>query len=114
MTDPTWLYLGIGERDYGFWWQPPYEEDGQCMETLSYFDFCLFTRYAPCHSKVLETTNENDDIRIETLVTPDGHYTVFVESKEAKFDKKVEIKFSKNIGKTFQTLPFLPSKRKSR
>lgn len=102
MTDPTWLYLGIGERDYGFWWQPPYEEDGQCMETLSYFDFCLFTRYAPCHSKVLETTNENEDIRIETLVTPDGHYTVFVESKEAKFDKKVEIKFSKNIGKTFQ------------
>ena len=102
MTDPTWLYLGIGEKDYGFWWQPPYEEDGQCTETLTYFDFCFFTRYAPCHSKVFETTNNNDDIRIETLITPDGHYTVFVESKEKKFDKNIEIKFSKNIGKTFR------------
>jgi len=97
MTDPTWLYLGKGGD---FWFNPPYEEE-KWMETRQFYEFSLFTRYIPRHSNVLETYSPNEDVRIETIVSPDGDYTVFVESKASKFPKSVEVKFSDKIGKTF-------------
>lgn len=108
MTDPTWFYLGKGE---GFWLEPPYEEE-KWMENRQFYEFSLFTRYLPRHSKVLETYSPDEDIRIETVVTPDGNYTVFVESKASKFPKSVEVKFSTEIGKTFYKHTYNPEVNK--
>ena len=105
MTDPTWLYLGKGGD---FWFNPPYEEE-KWMETRQFYEFSLFTRYIPCHSKVLETYSPDEDVRIETIVTPDGNYTVFVESKASNYEKTVEVKFSKEIGKTFYKHTYNPN-----
>ncbi len=104
MTDPTWLPLGCsrkGPESRGFWWLPAYQDGDEWTENFSYFDFCLFTHYMPRHSKVFETYSPDEDTRIETVMTPDGNYTVFVESNTSKFQKTVEVKFSDKIGKTF-------------
>ena len=98
LTDPTWLYLKGNERSS--WFLPPYEE--AWTEAYPYHEFSLFTHYLPAHSKVLETYSPDEDVRIETIVTPDGNYTVFVESKESKFEKTIEVKFSEVIGKAFR------------
>lgn len=104
MTDPTWLSLGCkrnAAESRGFWWLPAYQDGDAWTENPSFYDFCLFTRYMPRHSKVLETYSPDEDTRIETIMTPDGNYTVFVESNVSKFNKTIEVKFSKAIGKTF-------------
>ena len=104
MTDPTWLPLGCnrkGPESRGFWWLPAYQDGDEWTENFSYFDFCLFTHYMPRHSKVFETYSPDEDTRIETVITPDGNYTVFVESNTSKFQKTVDVKFSDKIGKTF-------------
>ena len=97
MTDPTWLYLGKGGN---FWFNPPYEEE-LWAENRQFYELSLFTRYIPRHSSVLETYSPDEDIRVETIVSPDGNYTVFVENKASKYPKTVEVNFSKAIGKTF-------------
>ncbi len=98
LTDPTWLYLKGNERSN--WFLPPYEE--KWTETYPCHEFSLFTHYLPRHSKVLETYSPDEDTRIETIVTPDGNYTVFVESNSSKFEKTIEVNFSKVIDKTFR------------
>ncbi len=98
LTDPTWLYLKGNERSN--WFLPPYEE--KWTETYPCHEFSLFTHYLPAHSCVLETLSPDKDVRIETIVTPDGNYTVFVESKGSKFAKNIEVNFGKHIGKTFR------------
>lgn len=98
LTDPTWLYLKGGERSN--WFLPLYEENW--TETYPCHEFSLFTHYLPRHSKVLETYSPDEDTRIETIVTPDGNYTVFVESNSSKFEKTIDVRFGKAIGKTFR------------
>ncbi len=101
LTDPTWFYLGRGDAPRFFFWKSPYEENAW-TECYPFYELSLFNRYLPCHSNVIETKIYNDDIRIEVIETPDGEYTVFVESKKSKFPKNIEVNFSKAIGKKFQ------------
>lgn len=105
LTDPSLLYLN-GDSP---WWSAPYEEATAGTENRSYHDFCLFTHYLPRHSKVFNTTiGDYDDIRIEAIETAKGEYSIFVESREAKFPKDIKINFGKNIGKTFRKHVYNP------
>ncbi len=98
LTDPSWIYIN-GDSN---WWRAPYHEDATATDNKSYHDFALFTHYLPRHSKVLETTNLNDDIRVEVIETLNGEYTVFVESKEGNFPKDIRINLVKTLNKTFR------------
>ena len=102
LTDPTWFYLGGGETMRTFLWKSPFEEEIPWTECYPFYEFCLFTRYLPRHSKVIETTVYDDDTRVEVVESPSGDYTVFVESNVSKFEKTIEVNFSKAIGKKFQ------------
>ena len=105
-TDPTWMYLR-GNK-YCNWWNPPYEDDGLTSENVPYHEFNLITRYCPAHSKVLESSIDNDDTRIEVIETPDGNYTVFVESKAGKFPKEICVNFDKAINRKFRKHVYRP------
>lgn len=98
LTDPSWLYLN-GDTE---WWSAPYHEEATATDNKSYHDFTLFTHYLPRHSKVLETTNLNEDIRVEVIETKNGEYTVFVESREGKNPKDINIKLGKTLNTTFR------------
>lgn len=105
-TDPTWMYLR-GDK-YTNWWCPPYNDDGLTTENMPYHDFNLITHYCPAHSNVLESNVDNEDTRIEVIETPDGNYTVFVESKESEFLKEISVNFDKAINKKFRKHVYRP------
>ena len=105
-TDPTWMYLRGSKHTN--WWCPPYEDDGLTSENVPYHEFNLITRYCPAHSNVLESNVDNEDTRVEVIETPDGNYTVFVESKAGKFPKEISLNFNKKVNKTFRKHVYRP------
>ncbi len=99
IADPNFMGFGDYDDPRCGWWGKPY--NSFFVEHYPYHEFTLFSHYLPCHSKVIETAVYDEDTRIEVIETPDGNYSVFVESNESKFDKTINVNFSKAIGKTF-------------
>lgn len=106
-TDPTWMYLNSPIMT---WWTAPYEPGALCTEAVPYHQLNLFTHYCPAHSKVYESQVDCEDVRAEVIETPDGNYTVFVETKKSDKVKSINISFGKEIGRKFRKHVYRPDK----
>lgn len=104
------LAWGIGD---GYWSYPHYvwhggnvynhTESVSKMQEVSqaYEEVGLITNYVPNHCDVLMSDWEGDDIRVASIKTADGNYTVLVETKGGSDRYRFNIKFSKEINKKF-------------
>ena len=75
-----------------------------------YYDFGMLCRYIPAHSKTLLSVNNSDDMRIAAFVTPEGEYTIVVETKKTQAPRSLKFNFGKAINKTFYKHSYVPSK----
>lgn len=93
--DPQeWANLSTG--NFNLWNAPQVD----MKANQSYYEVGLLTRYIPAHSNVLKTEVDSGDVRATTFRQGDD-YTVIVEFKELKRNRKLTLDFGKNINKTF-------------
>lgn len=93
---------GDGDIASSFWQYLPLDKylDGIGE---SFYELSLLNRYVPIHSKVIATTGASkySDIHFAAFESPQGDYTVAVESKESLDIAELNIKFKEKISKTF-------------
>lgn len=93
---------GDGDIASSFWQYLPLDKylDGIGE---SFYELSLLNRYVPIHSKVIATSGASDysDIHFAAFESPDGDYTVAVESKDSNNITELNILFPQQVGKTF-------------
>lgn len=105
-----WILSGSWVEE-GFWhngddtafWCAPVSGKKEHVDQVSIvaYQFSLFTNYIPRHSKIIKTTVLDDGAHAVAAITPDGNYTVAIESKAGIADKKIAFNFGQNIDKKF-------------
>ncbi|MFD0673080.1 chitobiase/beta-hexosaminidase C-terminal domain-containing protein [Cohnella sp. GCM10027633] len=67
-----------------------------------YYEVGLLSRYIPGHSSVLRVETGSPDLRAAAFKSPEGEYTIVLETKSGTDDRNVTFDFGgSNIGKTF-------------
>lgn len=67
----------------------------------TYDEVVLITNYVDAHSDVLMSKWTGDDIKLTSFRSPDGNYTILLETDESDKEYKINIRFKKAINKTF-------------
>ncbi len=79
------------------------------MPGYNYYNFGMYTRYLPNHTKVLKTEVIGEGMRAATFLAKDGNITILIECKKADADRKITVKLPD--GKhTFYKHSYVPAK----
>lgn len=95
-TDPL-LFTMTWQNN--FWGLP----NAKGIETIygTFYYYSLYSRYLPPHSMVLNTKNDNNDIRTAAYKTPSGDIVVAVEVMNAPLSRELVIDFGDGVGRKF-------------
>lgn len=87
--------------DGGMWGIPLEDYAGINSVSKDFLRISLLGNYAPAGSKVLKIENNYSDLHMAAVVTAEGDISVFAETDDSAFDKKIDLRFLNSVNKIF-------------